>query len=330
MPPPHKCLGAHQFRQTMQTSLPAFLLIVAAFVSSTDGPLDRHHHALTWDAAGRRVMMFGGTRVDEDRVTRFFSDLWAWNGRGWEELAGDTAQDRMSGHYFFAGSGGALFFVGGTPARAARWQGSAWKVLGDAPQFKSGGAAAFDTHRDRYVIFGGIPRPGVVSDEMVQFDGEAWRRIDAPGPPALGLTAMAYDERRRRMVLFGGRKADRGLSGETWTWDGVKWERLGVPGPPARMNHGMVYDAARGEIVLFGGSTQPYRLLGDTWIWNGSVWRQADSPAPPARGGPGMAFDRSRGVTVMFGGAGDDPVRATLGDTWEWDGRTWRLAHRGR
>ncbi|NOT34768.1 MAG: T9SS type A sorting domain-containing protein [Candidatus Eisenbacteria bacterium] len=43
---------------------------------------------------------------------------------------------------------------------------------------------------------------------------------------------------------------------------------------------------------------------------------------PPARYSSGVAFDSDRSVLVMFGGWAGSP----LGDTWEWDGSTWRLA----
>ena len=43
---------------------------------------------------------------------------------------------------------------------------------------------------------------------------------------------------------------------------------------------------------------------------------------PPARYSSGAAFDTDRGVLVVFGGWSGAP----LGDTWEWNGTTWRQA----
>lgn len=47
-------------------------------------------------------------------------------------------------------------------------------------------------------------------------------------------------------------------------------------------------------------------------------WVQQQSLAP--RAGTAMAYDSGRGVTVLFGGYDG----AYKGDTWEWDGNTWR------
>jgi hypothetical protein len=48
----------------------------------------------------------------------------------------------------------------------------------------------------------------------------------------------------------------------------------------------------------------------------------AEMVRPPARYSAGAAFDSDRGVLVLFGGWSGSP----LGDTWEWDGSTWRQA----
>lgn len=47
-----------------------------------------------------------------------------------------------------------------------------------------------------------------------------------------------------------------------------------------------------------------------------------DSPGP--RYGHEMVFDEARGVVVLFGGFGPDGV--PKGDTWVWNGESWRLA----
>jgi hypothetical protein len=46
------------------------------------------------------------------------------------------------------------------------------------------------------------------------------------------------------------------------------------------------------------------------------------APAPSARASAGMAYDAAHGEVVLFGG-----FDAALGDTWTWDGVTWRQLH---
>src|SRR5690606_11603877 len=51
------------------------------------------------------------------------------------------------------------------------------------------------------------------------------------------------------------------------------------------------------------------------------VWEELDDASiPPRRTEPAMAYDSARGKVVLFGGA-DSHLR---GDTWEWDGVSWR------
>jgi N-acetylneuraminic acid mutarotase len=284
---------------------------------------------MTYDPAMRRVVLFGGSRIGSDRNSQILGDLWSWDGSRWTQLAAATNAP-MSGHRLFADGRGRLFLSGGRSGLTARWESGTWVRLGEDPnQSITASAAAFDPHRNRFVVFGGAPQPGLTNDDTWEFDGQRWTLVAQSGPPSLMLAAMAYDQAQRRILLFGGRDSAKRTLGDTWSWDGQTWSRLDVHGPLPRHGHAMAYDALRREVVMFGGTKQPRELLDETWLWNGRAWRKADGTAPPARSGAEMVFDASRGVIVLFGGASDDPVNATFGDTWEWNGRQWRLAHPG-
>jgi len=89
----------------------------------------------------------------------------------------------------------------------------------------------------------------------------------------------------------------------------------------------MVYLDHRGESLLFGGEGYSDRFcsLGDTWLYRDRRWRRARfwwrSPPPP-RCGHSLAYDKRLGVAVLFGGVDrrDEP----FGDTWLFDGTSWR------
>ncbi|MBK9129795.1 MAG: hypothetical protein IPM13_18730 [Phycisphaerales bacterium] len=99
-----------------------------------------------------------------------------------------------------------------------------------------------------------------------------------------------------------------------------------VTRPSARTEHAMVWDAGRGLVVLFGGNAGARGQLDDTWEWDGNTWlNRTPASSPPRRAGHSMAYDARRGVVVLFGGYDQANSPQELGDTWEWDGVTWRL-----
>lgn len=151
--------------------------------------------------------------------------------------------------------------------------------------------------------------------------------------PELGVRnahAMAYDSDRRRVILFGGADEAK-VCGDTWEWDGKRWIRVSQTGPAPRTFPAMAYDSVRKRVVLFGGNRVLFgrspgenRFLDDTWEWDGRRWTEIKVAGPSPRAEAAIAFDGRRGRVMLFGGhnrAGDAGSR--LGDTWEWDGKTW-------
>ncbi len=60
-----------------------------------------------------------------------------------------------------------------------------------------------------------------------------------------------------------------------------------------------------------------------------SDWTQVNNanPSPSARSEHAMAYDAVRGTTVLFGGLAQTGQPQALGDTWIWDGTSWRQDH---
>lgn len=198
--------------------------------------------------------------------------------------------------------------VAATLAGAVRLSGqsSDWQ----AERIAGAGVAAFDSNRDRTVLWTGV--------ETWEWDGQGLALAPALASPSPRTqVALAYDEARKRVVLFGGGAGSR-LFDETWTYDGRAWtlQRPTVR-PPARVGAAMTFDVARGTIVLFGGHDTA-GSMGDTWEWNGQIWslrRPVRSPEP--RFDHRLVYDAARKRSLLFGGAGG------TGDLWEWDGSAW-------
>ncbi|HYC32156.1 MAG TPA: hypothetical protein VEB59_07670 [Gemmatimonadales bacterium] len=154
-----------------------------------------------------------------------------------------------------------------------------------------------------------------------------------PGPR--NAHGAAFDSRNNAMIVVAGAGTDAVLD-DTWSWKDGRWSLLAASGPGRRTFPAVAFDSARGEVVLFGGnrvlfgdSTHPPAMLGDTWLLHGREWRRVRGGGPPPRAEAAIAYDPRRERIVLFGGyarSGDSVVR--LGDTWEWDGRRWRLASR--
>ena len=179
-------------------------------------------------------------------------------------------------------------------------------MLNGGPSSRLAATMAFDSGRNRTVLFGG----STGGAETWEWDGVAWMHRLVAGPSARTSPAMAFDSTRNRVVLFGGSSG----SNETWEYDGSGWTRVTTNPPPGSGSACMAYDSARQRMVLLvpGSSAS-------TWEFDGSQWSQITVSGLPSRNFAAMAYDSARARCVMFGGLGN----SLYGDTWEWDGNTW-------
>jgi hypothetical protein len=287
----------------------------------------RHGHAMAYDAARGRVVLFGGAFGS----TGFLADTWEWDGSSWIERTPATSPPARGFHAMVYDSARArvVLFGGRGPAGNPagnladtwEWDGSAWlrRTPGNSPHARSFHAMAYDSARARVVLFGG-GGPSSYSGDTWEWDGSTWiERTTATRPESRRGHAMAYDSARGRVVLFGGGNPTTPLA-DTWEWDGNSWTTPAASYPPPRTYHAMAYDSARGRVVMFGGAggSDP---LGDTWEWDGTYWvERSQAKSPLVRQFHSMAYDAARGRTVLFGGSTEI---SSLGDTWEWDGSSW-------
>jgi hypothetical protein len=104
------------------------------------------------------------------------------------------------------------------------------------------------------------------------------------------------------------------------------------------------YDPIRGESWILGGRVDSFGscdgegndICRALWTWGGGAWQRADpgdafgDGALKARERHAQAYDFDRGELVVFGGKGavgcTVPESAFCGDTWVYDGDSWRDA----
>jgi hypothetical protein len=296
-------------------------------------------HAMAFDAAHERVVMFGG---DSSGV----NSTWEWDGSDWIErrpiisppallsdpaMTYDAARQKV---VLFGGEtlGDAHVFQD----RTWEWDGATWceiTTIGTSgPAGRAASAMTYDSRRGKVVLFGGVGDHGVLGDTW-EYDGTTWTQpaLDAPGPRQ--HAAMAFDAAHGKVVMFGGSTGGI-LDKNIWEWDGALWTKK-TTGTAPQMVAPMVYDVVHSKLVLVSPPSVA-RESSETWEWDGDVWTQravgcsscgsmdavsALSGRPHPRSRQAMAYDATRATTVMFGGRHGG---AYLSDTWVWSGAEWR------
>jgi hypothetical protein len=218
-------------------------------------------------------------------------------------------------HMTYDSQRGRSMFVASSMNGMVVWAlaGRGWSRLqtATAPPGRMFSAIAYDSARDRLVMFGGENGPANVRGDTWEFDGTSWISVTpAVSPPSRGDAAMLYDATRGQVVLFGGRDASRATLDDTWAYDGVTWVEIESAVRPGRRSGAeLVYDPARGSTVLFMGENGVMPTP-DTWELRDGEWRELIIDSPPPRKSARMAYETEQRRVVLYGG---DPQE----DTWQ-------------
>jgi hypothetical protein len=182
----------------------------------------RQGHAMVYDAARGRVVVFGG-----EFALRSSDDTWEWDGSTWIERPTAGRPAARNGHAMVYDSlrrrivlfGG----VDGTTRFGDTWEydGGDWRLVatsGPAPRYWS--KLAYETASGRTLLFGGSSGGGSALGDTWEWDGLRWTEL-APvqSPSARFGLGLAYDAGRDRTVLFGGMDATLARLSDTWEWN---------------------------------------------------------------------------------------------------------------
>jgi hypothetical protein len=226
--------------------------------------------------------------------------------------------------------GGAAFSNGTAWAPSAEtwgWDGLGWTQLApvSSPPPRWGHSMAYDTNRQRVVLFGGAPglpwqTPVSWLSDTWEFDGATWTaRSPTSGPPALASPTLAYDSLRGVSILLG-----ISASGvvENWDWDGQSWaQRTSWGSLLPGASYDMAYDPLRGRCVVAIGDA-----CKSLWEWDGSVW-SGPVYGPALMGTGSMVWHPPTGrvvrrFSILSGGGGCSTPFPDSG-LWGWDGTSW-------
>ena len=123
------------------------------------GPKERHHHAMTYDIARDRVILFGGQLEDE-----VLGDTWEWDGLGWTPFAAGPRSRIWHAMAYDSKRKKPCCSAGTTKLTQA--MGPTWQILGNGtvqyglnsdtgPSSRRRHAMVFDEVRSRILLYGG-------------------------------------------------------------------------------------------------------------------------------------------------------------------------------
>lgn len=259
------------------------------------GPGIRGQHAMAYDSARSRIVLFGGSSV---------TDTWEWDGAEWNLRAttGPSARFATAMAFDSVRARCVLFGGGGSNGESPQgdtweWDGNLWTLrTSSGPAPRSRHAMAFDPVRARIVLFGGVQ--GLVGDNRLfgdtwEWDGANWRLSSTSGPVPRRSHGMATHP--EGVQLFGGRSYTPTpyLLGDTWLWNGSTWSVRTLAGPSARSNVAMTFDSTREKAIVFGGNVPTGHYVGDLWELGGSV-------SPPSLAVQPLSLVTEPGQSAVF------------------------------
>lgn len=308
---------------------------------ASGAPPDRVFHAAVWDAQASRLLIFGGYDGS------YRNDLWQYaSAGGWTLLTADGADGSPHGRL---GHGAAwdtqsnrLLVFGGFAGYRYNdvWQYTAsggWRQPvpdGNAgpPLARDAHTAAWDTQRDRMLVFGGMAGDdNLFRKDLWSFASPGgWQRLvpdDAVGaPPRRGSSAATWDTQANRLLVFGGfhvEGTDFYTLNDLWAYSSDSgWKLLpdqGGDGPPQpRHSHVAVWDAQGQRLIVFGGSN-----YNDLWAYTAAGSWQRLTPqgapgAPAPRSAAVGAWDSEGNRLLVFGGALTPATADYYNDLWQY------------
>jgi len=162
------------------------------------------------------------------------STTWEWDGGSWRQSAappGGTTQLAGS-RLVYDDKRAQVYLLGNRDRGTAPWlyepaqnRWTAQPSSGPSPLPREWAGVAYDSRRDRVMVFGGFVLAGgsgnVVAD-LAEWDpaSGAWQSCPATGvaPSARTYAAFAYDSKRDVLVMFGGQSADYSAVTDVWEW----------------------------------------------------------------------------------------------------------------
>lgn len=276
-------------------------------------PPPRGHHAMGYDAARRRVVIFGGFAGGS---SPYLQDTWEWDGINWSlnPTAASPPAVADPAMVYEESRQRLLLFGGGFPVARTfsnqtwAYDGTNWTQLfpNASPPARMAHGMTYDRRRARVVLFGGDNTSPL--NDTWEWDGTTWQQANPATPPPARICHLAWSEARGRTLLFG----VGSTTADTWEWDGTDWRLLSpLVSPIAREMGSLAYDE-QDEVAYLWGGVRANAHLTDTWHHQSLLpARYRTRDAQNQLYGPGCPG--SAGTPTLRVGVGERPW---LGDTF--------------
>lgn len=206
--------------------------------------------------------------------------------------------------------------------------GGNWTLLGTQPPGLWNPGWVYDSHVDRFILFGGFLTSTTTTNATWAYDytSNTWTNITpVVGPQPRGSAAMVYDSNADRVILFGGFEGTYAALNDTWIFDYATdtWTNVTTSDhPSARGVTVMAYDAVADKAILFGGYSNT-GLVADTWAYDygTNTWALRNpTGSPSARSRAALVYNPVARASLLFGGVTISGLSAMpLNDTYTYD-----------
>lgn len=284
-------------------------------VNPANSPSARSSMAMAYDAAGKKVVLFGGYDA-----TGYLNDTWVFDGSTWAQVSTPNAPSpRAASAMAYDRIAGKIIMFGGF--NGSQYLGDTWIWDGVTGTWSEGTPTTLpdpvtlpmlftDPGTGHAAMFGGFDGSRYQLTTW-RWSGRNWNKLHpATSPSARGAAIVANDFAHNTVVLYGGLADVNPVN--TWTWDGVNWTLQSPSTQPDSLYYTpAAYDPMLGEVVMFAGSSG----LNTTWAWTGSDWEIVPTVnAPIGRESLGMAFDYDSKQLLIFGG---EVPQGVMNDTYK-------------
>jgi len=295
-------------------------LLVASAVFAVE-PGARYEAQLVYNSKTTRSLLFGGLTATDagTKVPYELADTWDWNGVRWTLLYPLNSPPARAAHAMvYDSKRNRIVLFGGRTGHTKTdlndtwtWNGFDWTQVttNDAPSPRSYSAMAYDSVRDRIVLFGGAHlesdgKTVTTYHDTWEFDGAQWTKVNDNGPD-VQKPKMEYDAALNQMIVVA---ADSSFAAHMYGYDPAasSWNEIKPTTLPGCVSGGSLVYLPDPKLLLYAGGicSSPTSTTEDAVAWDGTNWNPVTAANAPARLFDAAAtYDQARGTVLVFGGA---------------------------